>query len=243
MDVYGHRGAAGEAPENTIAGCRHAIERGARHLELDLRLSADNKLMVIHDAKVNRTTDHRGSVSRYNADDLWAMDGRRTGPPWPRKRDCGIPTLAALLDATPEIKGYYLEVKTGPGTRSGLIIDALGAHFPDRRSARNVVITSLNRKFLTSIRQTLPHVPLGLISVRGDIINTLRDFHFDELHLQWSAINPVTVLLIKSLGIRVAGWTINDPQIVRNLHRLKVNSIITDYPSMALPLVASLERK
>ena len=55
MIVYGHRGARGEAPENTIAGARHAIERGVRHLEIDLRLSADDELVVIHDTGPRRT--------------------------------------------------------------------------------------------------------------------------------------------------------------------------------------------
>ena len=65
--VYGHRGAAGEAPENTIAGCRHAIDRGVRYIELDLRLTKDRQLVVIHDVSVDRTTAQKGKVERYNA--------------------------------------------------------------------------------------------------------------------------------------------------------------------------------
>ena len=101
MLVYGHRGAAGEAPENTIAGFRHAIERGTRHFELDVQMSKDDKLVVIHDNKVNRTTYCRGNVNQFTASELANMDARRGTPPWPRKRGANIATLDALLDATP----------------------------------------------------------------------------------------------------------------------------------------------
>ena len=74
MIVYGHRGARGEAPENTIAGCRHAFERGARHLEIDLRLSKDQQLVVLHDDRLRRTAAVRGKVSHYTAKELAALD-------------------------------------------------------------------------------------------------------------------------------------------------------------------------
>ena len=70
MQVYGHRGAAGEAPENTIAGCLHAIERGARYIEIDLRLSSDNQLVVIHDKTLTRTTGKWGKPGKYKASEL-----------------------------------------------------------------------------------------------------------------------------------------------------------------------------
>ena len=62
MIVVGHRGAQGEAPENTVAGVRHAIDRGVRHLEIDLRLSSDGRLVVLHDDKLKRTTGDRRRV-------------------------------------------------------------------------------------------------------------------------------------------------------------------------------------
>jgi len=113
LKVYGHRGAGGEAPENTLAAFRHAIERGVRYLDMDLRLSADNKMVVIHDKRVDRTTYDSGPVSRFTAREQAAMDARRSAPPWPRKREAGIPTLDRVLEKTPEAKGYYLEVQGG----------------------------------------------------------------------------------------------------------------------------------
>jgi glycerophosphoryl diester phosphodiesterase len=112
MQIYGHRGAGGEAPENTIAGCLHGIERGVKYVEIDLRLSSDEQLVVVHDKTLTRTVGKRGKPSKFTAVELAAMDARQDGPPWPSKKDSGVPTLKALMKATRKLKGYQLEVKS-----------------------------------------------------------------------------------------------------------------------------------
>ena len=113
MIVYGHRGAAGEAPENTIAGALHAVERGIRRLEIDLHLSKDHQLVVIHDDRLKRTAGVRGKVAEYSAAELARLDARASGPPWPSKRNTGVPTLTALVEALPQIRHWQLELKAG----------------------------------------------------------------------------------------------------------------------------------
>ena len=85
MKIYGHRGAAGEAPENTLAGFLHAIEYGTQYVELDVQLSADGHLVVIHDSRVDRTTGIAGRVDQFTATELSKMDARQDCPPWPTK--------------------------------------------------------------------------------------------------------------------------------------------------------------
>ena len=89
MIVYGHRGSQGEAPENTIAGCRHAVSRGVRHFEIDLRLSKDGHLVVLHDERLKRTAGAPGKVSDYTARELARLDARLSGTPWPNRRQTG----------------------------------------------------------------------------------------------------------------------------------------------------------
>lgn len=242
MKVYGHRGAAGEAPENTIAGCQHAIERGTRYLELDLRLSADEQLVVIHDKKVNRTTYNQGVVNRFTARELATMDARHSGPPWPRKKGAGIPTLDALLRATPEIKGYHLEVKSDSAATMAHIARLLAEKFSSPDKSKGIVVTSANHNFHHSLRTLAPHIPLGLIPLRPTVPRQLEDFDFQQLVLPWGVCYPSTVRHAKRLGISVVAWTVNDPQTIKTLYNLQVDGVITDYPSMALPLVASLMR-
>lgn len=86
MIVYGHRGAKGEAPENTLPGFRHAYRQGVRHFELDLVLSKDGKPVLVHDLTTDRTTGHKGSVGQYSAAELSQMDARRNTSPWPEKQ-------------------------------------------------------------------------------------------------------------------------------------------------------------
>ncbi|KXS52255.1 MAG: glycerophosphoryl diester phosphodiesterase, partial [Marinobacter sp. T13-3] len=96
MIVYGHRGAKGEAPENTLPAFNHAYRQGIRHFELDLVLSKDGIPVLVHDLTVDRTTSHKGNVGNYNVAELAAMDARRNVTGWPTRT--GIPTLEQLLD-------------------------------------------------------------------------------------------------------------------------------------------------
>ena len=76
MLIYGHRGARGEAPENTLASFDKALQAGVTRVELDLHLSADHQLMVIHDPTLQRTTGIRGKVARHTAEQLTRLDAR-----------------------------------------------------------------------------------------------------------------------------------------------------------------------
>ena len=94
MHVYGHRGAAGEAPENTLGGFRHALEHGVHHFELDIRLSADGVPLVIHDPDTLRTTGIDRAVRTSCFNELASLDAAATFP-W-RSRE-PLPTLRTLL--------------------------------------------------------------------------------------------------------------------------------------------------
>ena len=89
--IYGHRGAKGEAPENTLNSFRQCLSHGVNRCELDLHLSADNELMVIHDSTLKRTTGRRGKVVEHPAADLVTYDARKGGPG--HVQTCPIPNL------------------------------------------------------------------------------------------------------------------------------------------------------
>lgn len=242
MLVYGHRGAAGEAPENTIAGFQHAIECGIRHFELDVQMSKDGKLVVVHDNKVNRTTFCRGKVNAFTASELAKMDARRGTPPWPRKKGANIATLEAVLDATPETKSYQIEVKSARRAVIENVAEQLAERFSTRRAARRVIVTSADLKLHACLQEIAPHITRGLVSMRPDPLDTLQHYQCDYLIAEWGVCNYYLVSRARKVGIAVSVWTVNDPQIIKNLFRLRVHSVITDYPSMALPLVGQLMR-
>ncbi len=246
MIVYGHRGARGEAPENTIAGCQHALSRGVNHLEIDLRLAADGKLVVAHDATVNRTTDERGKVGSFSAAELSRMDARADGTPWPNKRRTGIPTLDALVKALPQINHWQLELKSGSERYNAALADAVAAWLDRAEQTVKVdqrfTVTSLEPTLLTEVKRQRPQQSIGFVSTIVEPEMILAACGCDTLVAHWSTLRERQLNTLKRRGIQVSCWTVNDASVIKQLYEMGVDSVITDYPSMAVPLVAALER-
>ena len=241
MIVYGHRGARGEAPENTIAGCRHAVGRGVRHFEIDLRLSKDNQLVVAHDERLKRTTAAAGKVTSLSARELARLDARNSGPPWPNRRETGIPTLEALVRAVPEVKGWQLELKSGRQRYNRALVSAVCEWLQDGH--RGMVVTSFEPAMLLWVKEQMPDVSTGLVSQHPDPDLMLSSCGCDHLIAHWSTlVNPHRIQALQRRGVHVSSWTVNDASVIRNLFVLGVDSVISDFPSMALPLVATLVR-
>ena len=242
VQVYGHRGAAGEAPENTIAGCRHAIERGVRRIEIDLRLSSDGELIIIHDASLNRTTFNKGKANTYTSAQLKHVDARAFGPQWPNKKGTGVPTLEALLDATPEIKQYQLEVKSGNAKLMLNIAQKLAKRFENKLDAKRIIVTSTNTRILRYVGELAPHIKRGIVATKTSDLAKAKALRLDYFCANWSLCELPFIKQLRSTGMHVSVWTVNEPSLIKKLHKLKVDSIISDYPSMAIPLLSKLER-
>ena len=241
MIIYGHRGAQGESPENTIAGLRHGIERGVRHVEIDLRLSKDKQLVVIHDERLKRTTGVRGKVSGLTAAELARLDARGSGTPWPGKKAVGVPTLNAMYESCPEILSWQLELKGAGSTYNANLVAALSEWLADDSS--DCIVTSSDPALIMAMKQLLPDLQTGFVSMYPDPSEILEECACSHIIAQWTTVvNPFMVRRLHRKGIHISTWTVNDASAIKNLYRLKVDSVITDYPSMALPLVASLER-
>ncbi len=242
MEVYGHRGAAGEAPENTIAGCRHAIERGVRRIEVDLQFSSDEQIVIVHDGTVNRTTNKKGKVSAHTARQLLHMEANRFGPVWPGKKSIGIPSLEKLLRSTPELKKYQLEVKPGSKRDMQKMANMLADRFASKKDAKRIIVTSSNTNVLSFIGELAPHIERGMVATAKGDLKTASTLGLDYFCAHWKLCTPALVKKAQAKGMHVSCWTVNDPGVVKTLYRMGVDSIITDYPSMAIPLVSSLMR-
>lgn len=242
MFIVGHRGAAGEAPENTVAGCLHAIERGVRHIEIDLRLSSDDQLVVLHDKSVDRTTATKGLVRSFRADQLAAMDARQDGPPWPRKKHCGVPTLDTLIKATPKLKGYQLEVKSESTAVINQIAQLLAQRFPTAASARKITVTSSNLSLHKELKALAPHIKRGLVAGNEKAMEKFDSLDCSLCAMHWEICTPKLVRKLRKARIHTSVWTVNDASKIIALYRMGVDSVISNYPSMAIPLLASLQR-
>jgi glycerophosphoryl diester phosphodiesterase len=231
MIVYGHRGAKGEAPENTLPGFRHAYRQGVRHFELDIVLSKDGKPVLVHDLTTDRTTDQKGSVGQYTAAELAAMDARRNTTSWPVKT--GIPALEDLLDQFGDIEHFQLEVKKDTRARLNILCNRLTEIIQHRNLYQTAAITSADTWFLKEIRRRNKRIRTGLVAERRfpRPLGIAARLGCDYLCVNWKLCSPELVEKARRRGMHVSCWTVNRIQDMLRLEAMGVDSIITDYPT------------
>ncbi|WP_417514382.1 glycerophosphodiester phosphodiesterase [Marinobacter sp.] len=231
MIVYGHRGAKGEAPENTLAGFSHAYRQGVRHFELDLVLSKDGKPVLVHDLTTDRTTGQKGQVSQYTAAELAAMDARRNTISWPVRT--GIPTLEDLLDQFGDVEHFQLEVKKDSRARLNILCNRLTEIIQHRNLYKTAAITSADTWFLKEIRRRNKRIRTGLVAERRFPrplgVATRLGCHY--LCINWKLCSPELVETARKREMHVSCWTVNRIQDMLQLEAMGVDSIITDYPT------------
>ncbi|SDS37072.1 glycerophosphoryl diester phosphodiesterase [Halopseudomonas xinjiangensis] len=237
--LYGHRGARGEAPENTLPSFNRALEAGVTRVELDLHLSSDRQLMVIHDPTLKRTTRIRGKVSQHTAEELNQIDARYALPNWPSA--CAIPTLQMLFEACPEIEHYQLEVKSGSAGQSRIVLQAIADLVSHFGLEKRVVITSSSRTLLRYARDSRYGLSTGLVEEYGilDPIRSAQRYGCDFLVLNWKLCTAQRVRQAQQAGLHVSVWTVNEPDLMRRLVEMDVDSIITDVPALAVRTLTS----
>ncbi|MCB1632181.1 MAG: glycerophosphodiester phosphodiesterase [Pseudomonadales bacterium] len=240
MLIYGHRGARGEAPENTLAGFRRAIDVGVTRVELDLRLSRDGELVVIHDESLSRTTGARGLVEHLSVAELMRLDARHGGPDWPDPQP--VPTIARVLEEFPELEHLQLEIKPVAAPERTRMVDRLVALFRDFDLQQRATVTSFDRELLLALRDNAPQVPIGLVSDRSrpEPLGLAQALGAGLLVLHWKLCVEKRLRAAHALGMQVSAWTVNDEARVRQLYQLGVDSVVTDYPARIAAFVRAL---
>ena len=119
----------------------------------------------------------------------------------------------------------------------------LAEQFPTAASARCVVITSFSETLPNFLMQYAPHLRRGVVVKTNDAIARLDSGDFQLLALHWSLCDKKLMKAANKRGVPVSVWTVNTPELIRHFYKLGVASVITDYPSMALPLLSEIKRK
>lgn len=229
--IVGHRGARGEAPENTLAGFQIAIEAGAPEIELDVRLSADNHLVVLHDRNVNRTTWHKGVATRYTLAELNLLDARRNTPGW--HLPAGIPSLADVVNFCPPTMRFQFEVKSDTPERMRIKAARLKQFIDEMAMRDRAVVTSSSVEFLRMLGNMDATIPRGYVAEFSYLqplrkVNALR---CEWLIAHYSLVDRRLMRRVREKGLRVSAWTVNDLNEAERLVTLGVDSIITDFPT------------
>jgi len=240
--VIAHRGASGEAPENTLAAFGLAWQQGADGVEMDIHLSADAEVLVHHDASTRRTAGVELVLADTSAGRLLQLDvGSWKAPRFHAER---IPTLDEVLALNPA--GLALvELKTGPRIAEPLA--AVLSNFPDTP----VRLISFYLETLLACRVALPERPCYLIS--GAVIgNDGRPYHSRDLIEQalrhdlagldpeYTGIDAAFAAAVREAGLELYTWTVNDPDVARRLGSWGLQGLTGDYPARLLGALGRL---
>ncbi|HEU5314635.1 MAG TPA: glycerophosphodiester phosphodiesterase family protein [Chloroflexota bacterium] len=235
MLVFGHRGARGEAPENTLEGFAYAVAHGTLALELDVRLTADRRLAVIHDATVDRTTNATGPVASFTAAELAKLDAR-AGVAWPQP--VRVPLLEDVLQAHGARLRLAIELKTDTPERLEQVCAALVSHLEAHRP-RAVTATSFDPAALEIMRRRAPHVPRAFIGAYDSsaFLETALRLECRQADVQLSRGSAAAVTQAQAAGLRVVGWPGNTAEHVHALLEWGVDGITSDYPGRTIALL------
>jgi glycerophosphoryl diester phosphodiesterase len=222
--IIAHRGASGHAPENTMAAFQLAMEQGADGIELDVMLSKDGQLVVIHDATVDRTTNGTGNVKDMTLVQLKALDAGNSEQ---------IPTLEEVLHT---FGGQYLiniELKNY-ATPFDALPRALAELLNSNGFSRSVIVSTFNPFNLVRFRRLCPKVKVGLLTVPNMANHWIwRLFKYDALHPHYKDVDRDLVSTAKARQEEINVWTVDDPDEIRRLAALNVDSLITNFPEKA----------
>ncbi|MGZ0150353.1 glycerophosphodiester phosphodiesterase [Kribbella sp. WER1] len=220
MIITGHRGALGTEPENTLRSFRRAIADGCDEIELDLRVSADGELVIMHDATVDRTTSGSGEVAALTLAELRAVDaggGER------------IPTWAEAVAAV-DVR-IQAEVKAEAAVP--LLAESLKA---DPALAARTIVTSFHSEILVAVCELFPEVETGHIFGRtppvAEVITRTRAAGASWSMCGIADLTAAGVAELKAAGLKVTAWPVPDAATLATATTLGVDGITTDNPHL-----------
>lgn len=218
--LIGHRGAAAEAPENTLVSIRKAAEAGARWVEFDVKLTADDVPILMHDARLDRTTSGRGPVATHAFGEIQKLDAGS----WFEDRFTGerVPTLDEAAGLCRELGlGMNVELKPCPGRALATAVstlDVLRRH--GDAFAGRLLVSSFDPRCLEVAQASAPAIPRGYLCgfVPRDWRIALGRHGCVTLHADQHRIGRRALAALRAAGATVLLYTVNDP--IRALHLL-----------------------
>ena len=238
--VVAHRGAPAAAPENTMDAFRRAVEMGADAVELDVHLTADGMLVVMHDETVERTTDLTGSIASMTIEQIRVADvGFRFAAadgsfPF-RGKGLTVPTFEEVLAWLPEGIGLVVEVKARAATAP--TIEALRGS--KVRAAAAVSLISFDERVIEEARQLDPEIPTGYLLVPSQPIEAALVYAVEHGHAAvhpWEGdlgLDPALILAQAAAYGRLMGcYVVNEPDRMQQLAALGLWGFVTDAPDV-----------
>lgn len=238
--VWAHRGASGYAPENTMVAFEKAIAMGADGIELDIHLSKDGQIVVIHDEWIDRTSDGKGWVKDYTLEELRKFNFNNQFPEYGRQE---IPTLREVLELIkPTNLVINVEIKTGivfyPEIEQ-MVVDMVKEFDMEER----VLYSSFNHMTCKRMHEINPNCYVGILYADGtiDMPEYAKKHGANALHpalynLQYEGVLQQAM----QNGLDINAWPINEKEHMMMACQFGINAMITNYPDLAKQVAAEM---
>jgi glycerophosphoryl diester phosphodiesterase len=215
----GHRGACGHAPENTLASIEQAIVLRCALTEVDIQRTLDDELVLLHDERVDRTTNGRGRVADLTLPDIRTLDAGGGESP---------PTLDDVLKAASGRIGLILELKTG-GSAYDVYAIVRGSGF-----TQPVIYASFLQEELQHVRRADPDAQTMILFTRlpASPWAAAAKLHATHVGLRLDTVTEPLVNALHNQGLIVFAYTANQPAQVSKMKMLGVDGIISDFPDL-----------
>jgi glycerophosphoryl diester phosphodiesterase len=233
--IMAHRGDQKHAPENTLAAFRKAVAIGADCIELDVRRTRDGHLVVIHDERVDRTTDGIGRVADLSLAELRQLDaGSWFSPEHAGER---IPTFPEAIAAIAPHLTFATEIKEPPGLIEAQVLAAL----KEAGALARTVITSFNADVIRLVKELEPSAKTGLIGSDSGLLERAVAVGASWIDPYKDGCTPELVAAAHAAGIRVTTWIIDAPEELRHYEAMGVDRVTSNDPERLLREAGPLE--
>lgn len=247
MKIFAHRGASGGYPENTMLSFKKAIDLGIKAIELDVHMSKDCNLVVIHDEDIKRTFKGDGLVKDYTYDELKNFKCKKCE--YINNDLCKIPTLEEVLKLI-KYNNIYLNIEA----KTDLI------HYNLEKDVLNliekynledsVLISSFNHKCINIFKSLNPNLKYGALYHTKDdfkgfsnVIEHAKNLGVYSINLNYQLVDRYLVNLAHKNNLKVFVYTVNDPILMKNMIEYEVDGVFSDYPDLIRDILNSEESK
>jgi len=230
IKVTGHRGVAGLEPENTLRSIRRAIELGVDGVEIDVRVTKDGRLVVIHDETVDRTTNGHGYVKELTFDEIRRLDAGKGEK---------VPILEEVLEATRGKVELQIELKVAEAT------DPVLRLIEKENAEREIIITSFMHDLLRRVHEFNPELRTGALffNVEEDICKKALNVYSEAIHVYYRNIDDELVRRAHEMGLKIEAWNPDEPEEMMKMIKLGVDSIGTNRPDILLNLLRKMKMR
>jgi glycerophosphoryl diester phosphodiesterase len=222
MLKIGHRGARGHEPENTLIGFQKAIDIHVDRIELDVHLSSDNELMVIHDETVDRTTDGKGLVNQFSLPELKRFR---------IEKQHAIPTLSDVLNLIDQRCDINIELKSYE--TADKVVDLIEKYISEKNWNYNqFLVSSFDWNALQQVNLLNSKIAIGVLTETNlELALAFAKFiQAKSIHPYFHLVNEENTARIQEQGFQVFPWTVNEIEDIKKIKTYNVNGIISDFP-------------